>query len=280
MKIKKTLAIVIGVILMTEWVEANLLNLTKLEQILREKGDLDNDERLHPTAAVELPWEGNGDKELDWIKMWEGKQVLDSVSSFSGSYLMMLTTAIAKNSEAIDCQNHALRKWRQFSNTTLPLYRKNLDVNTWENRVYYGAYQFPLEIENTLIDEDGHKTYSKFTSKTLVRVDVKPTEWFVPSAVWHLRDASGEFGPFSEYMFSPRGWLNSITSGMIIVSDIQVVTKTTHGSGTITSPTGSPRIIAYVIKRLPIREPFCPCYNKKSSQIAFCIKSTSKLLFE
>ncbi len=129
----------------------------------------------------------------------------------------------------------------------------------------------------------GMNFFSTYSADSLHRVDIRPREWYTDAVPFLLRNArtnpSGLCGNFSrvgDCYFNPTsGIFSARTVGMLITSNCKTFTtfqgSSGHGNATTTCAKDVPQIAAWIVKRMPIHEPFCPCSSDKPMSGVYCI---------
>jgi len=214
---------------------------------------------------------------IDAMKPWNSvtKDPL-TLYKFSDVYHWLFTEADTTRATETNCLLSSFAAWDTYFNVSTRqsiLYYLNNDITTWmenhDNGQYRANVSFSFEYQ-----ENGMVGSLQYSAETMVRVDIEPREWYTKSLPWSLRNARlipngvcSKFNRLSECFFDEnRGYLNSRTTGMLIGSNIKIVLQMKYpdgsrGNATITSKIDYPNIVAWVISKMPVRDPFCPCYD-------------------
>jgi hypothetical protein len=173
----------------------------------------------------------------------------------------------------------------QQKNTSFPgykMYQKSMQYTDWVEDFDQGEFRKQVEFDFSYKDDNGTNMLS-FQADSVTRVDITPTNWLTQGLLWNVRNARTTQGGLckdgmriSECYFGTHGYWNTITTGMVVMSNLFVKTKTIfpnggYESGNTTSPKDAPFVVAWVVDLLPAREPFCPCFNGNRTAGLGCV---------
>jgi hypothetical protein len=235
------------------------------------------------------PWIYNNQYEsIAALKRWPGDE--DPLPGIAGDVISMydgflLTEANPKTPEQVNCVLSARKAYNawNFENTTAPPWYLDMDDRTWESNFDKGNYRTPFKFQANY-SVGGITSVMTYRGQGLLRVNVQPREWYLPSVPYGLRDSrvQGLLCPnktrVSECFFADNGGIfNAITTGFIVAANIVIVTNVTEPDGSkvggvTTSKSDIPNILAWVIARMPQWAPLCPCFEDNPARRAsqFC----------
>ena len=189
--------------------------------------------------------------------------------------MLYLIDPISSTSVVENCVEAAQAQLATFNASIDPEFFFSLTIGEWEKAYDMGAYRRDLETSFSVPTEDGGTESVSFSADSLVRVDIAPGSWFLPSFPYVARTARVE----ANEGYCPKGALTvadcffdvangglwtSMPSGLIITSNCVVETKVVspggNYNGTTTCQKDQPELVGVVIERMPIRtQRMCPC---------------------
>jgi hypothetical protein len=252
------------------------------------------DELLSPVLAMTETWlEDTQYNSVGIRRQWDDydPMVWDSGLSYEQLYDGMLSELNLSSSDApsivSNCQLQALlqqQAWKNLSKPTPPYYM-SLDVDTWTKQTAAGQHRNKF-LFNFTVDANssagGSSGTVRYAADSLVRVDVEPREWYTRAAPWLSRDTpvKGAYyckrvgGKAVRECFFERLW-TAMTTGFLVASNVTInVTRPNLNSSTTTMP-NVPTIVAFVVRRMPVRDSFCPCAGKPPDATKACTRPPS-----
>eukprot|EP01128_Nolandella_sp_AFSM9_P003713 TRINITY_DN1628_c0_g1_i1.p2 TRINITY_DN1628_c0_g1~~TRINITY_DN1628_c0_g1_i1.p2 ORF type:complete len:306 (+),score=49.94 TRINITY_DN1628_c0_g1_i1:34-951(+) len=245
---------------------------------LADHVDLDCDERLFTHGQGPAPaWiSSTFQLDVDRLKPW-GKETSphypSTMLTFYDIYKSWLMPSVrSTQNDSNNCLLSAYNVLGQFNRTKTPLfYYPSLYPSDWEVNYDKGLYRKPVVFNRTFGDGKGGQAHLSFdgANATLLRVDVQPREWYLPALPYLLKDArihpNGPCGKLRntwDCFFAEGAYMSAITTGMVVMSDYRTRLQFPGGNATSTSQPAVPYIVAWIIKRMPVRNSFCPCYTQ------------------
>jgi hypothetical protein len=249
------------------------------------------DEMLSPVRTMTETWlKGTQYNSVGIRRQWDDYDPMmwETGLSYEQLYDGMLNELNLSSSEApsivSNCQLQALlqqQAWKNNSRPTPPYYM-SLDIDTWTKETAAGQYRnkflfnFTVDANSSTGVPGGAVHYA---ADSLMRVDVEPREWYTPAAPWLSRDTpvKGAYyckqvsGKTVRECFFERLW-TAMTTGFLVASNVTInVTRSDLNSSTTTVP-NVPTIIAYIVRRMPVRDSFCPCAGKPPDTTKACTR--------
>jgi len=231
------------------------------------------------TDTRDIYWDIDSNK--DWDRFYDFPNYYLPISQVYSSFL--LSAANTWTDDQTNCLLSARDSLTNFGwykkNNTAPLYYEDLDVYHWQHNFAVGAYQQPFGCARSWRDTKGVLHTVKMKAFGLIRVNVQPREWYLPSVPFGLRNSplrqstvcDSRFQSVQQCFFDSGGYFTAITTGFLVAVNVSVIESSPNLNSTITSPRSQPAIIAWIIARMPQWAPLCPCSDTDPiRRSAFC----------